>query len=99
MKKQNSNSAKETKYKSVNVRFSHQDHQLLCQLAESANMNVSNYVRKSVLSGERIYVVAHGKDMLPHLTQLSNYVNQIEDQSLKHEMQKEVQALWQYLSM
>lgn len=37
------------------------------------------------------------KDILPHLAELSNLINELANGTLKEEMQKEVMCLWQSL--
>lgn len=89
---------KNTKSDTIHIRLSQQDHTRLKRLATTANMSVSDYIRKSTLSNNPISIVPNGKEILPHLAELSNYVNMVENQQLKKDMEKEVNILWQYLS-
>ena len=84
--------------KKQNISLTVQEKQELKQRARSANMSISDYIRKRCIYDSDKAEIDHAADILQHVAKVSDYVDLIEDQELKKALTKEVMAIWRFLN-
>ena len=84
------------KRKALNISLTADEKETLKQRAKAAHMSVSDYVRKQCIYNTKEATAE--PDILQHVAEMSNCVNQIDNEYLKKALSKGVMAIWRYLS-
>lgn len=86
------------KDKSIRLRVTEQQHDIIKRRANAAQMTMTDFIKESCLNDSAIHVIPNSKDILSHLSRLSNCINLLDDEELQEEMVMEAMYLWRYLN-